>query len=111
MMVSSGVIQYAGAFPKVRSVIIGIDSSQSQRNTDDSGMTPDQLRHLLDEIRSGAIDPDLAHQKLLATLRAQPFEDLGFAKVDHHRSVRGVSRGHPGLGKNLNRSRRSPNRS
>jgi pyridinium-3,5-biscarboxylic acid mononucleotide synthase len=51
-------------------------------------MTPDQLRHLVDEIRSGAIDPALAHQQLLATLRAQPFEDLGFAKVDHHRSVR-----------------------
>jgi len=51
-------------------------------------MTPDQLRRLVDEIRSGAIAPELAHQQLLATLRAQPFEDLGFAKVDHHRSVR-----------------------
>jgi pyridinium-3,5-biscarboxylic acid mononucleotide synthase len=51
-------------------------------------MTPDQLRRLLDDVRSGAIDSDLAHQQLLATLRAQPFEDLGFAKVDHHRSVR-----------------------
>ncbi len=51
-------------------------------------MTPDQLRQLLDEIRSGAIAPDTAYQQLLATLRAQPFEDLGFAKVDHHRSVR-----------------------
>ncbi len=51
-------------------------------------MTPDQLRHLLDDVRSGAIDSELAHRQLLATLRAQPFEDLGFAKVDHHRSVR-----------------------
>jgi NCAIR mutase (PurE)-related protein len=51
-------------------------------------MTPDQIRQLLDEVRSGAIDPDAAHRQLLATLRAQPFEDLGFAKVDHHRAVR-----------------------
>ena len=51
-------------------------------------MTPDQLRRLLDDVRTGAVDPDAAHQRLLATLRAQPFEDLGFAKVDHHRAVR-----------------------
>ncbi|MGH9387356.1 MAG: nickel pincer cofactor biosynthesis protein LarB [Vicinamibacterales bacterium] len=51
-------------------------------------MTPDGLRRLLDEIRSGTIDPEVAHRQLLATLRAQPLEDLGFAKVDHHRTVR-----------------------
>jgi NCAIR mutase (PurE)-related protein len=51
-------------------------------------MTPDRLRQLVDAIRSGAIDPEVAHQELMSALRAQPFEDLGFAKVDHHRTVR-----------------------
>jgi pyridinium-3,5-biscarboxylic acid mononucleotide synthase len=31
---------------------------------------------------------EAAHAQILAALREQPFEDLGFAKVDHHRSVR-----------------------
>lgn len=51
-------------------------------------MTPAQLRVLLDAIGQGRITTDEGHQRLLAELRARPFEDLGFARVDHHRSIR-----------------------
>lgn len=51
-------------------------------------MTPDQLRDLLDDVRDGRLAADAAHAKVLHALRDQPFEDLGFARVDHHRAVR-----------------------
>jgi pyridinium-3,5-biscarboxylic acid mononucleotide synthase len=51
-------------------------------------MTPAELRVLLDAVSDRLIAPDLAHRQLLAVMRDQPFEDLGFAKVDHHRSIR-----------------------
>ena len=38
----------------------------------------------MEQVREGAIDVDGA----LARLRHMPFEDLGFAKVDHHRALR-----------------------
>jgi NCAIR mutase (PurE)-related protein len=42
------------------------------------------LQRLLADVRSGACPPDEAvHQ-----LRRLPFADLGFAKIDHHRSLR-----------------------
>ena len=47
-------------------------------------MTEDQLRLLLEEVRGGSTDIDAA----LTRLRHMPFEDLGFAKVDHHRAMR-----------------------
>ena len=47
-------------------------------------MTQDQLRLLLEDVRSGATGVDAA----LARMRHLPFEDLGFAKVDHHRALR-----------------------
>jgi NCAIR mutase (PurE)-related protein len=42
------------------------------------------LRQLLQEVRKGAVSPDEAVDRL----RHLPFEDLGFAKVDHHRAIR-----------------------
>src|SRR4030088_1381099 len=42
------------------------------------------LRKLLQEVRSGTVSPDDA----VARLRHMPFEDLGFAKIDHHRRLR-----------------------
>ncbi len=42
------------------------------------------LRQLLDDVRSGRLDPDEA----VARLRRMPFTELGFARVDHHRSLR-----------------------
>jgi len=47
-----------------------------------------QLRALLDEVRSGTLTPEAAHEQLLQYLRHSPYENLDFARVDHHRSVR-----------------------
>jgi NCAIR mutase (PurE)-related protein len=47
-------------------------------------MDQEHLRKLLDEVRSGAVEVDSAMDRL----RHMPFEDLGFAKVDHHRALR-----------------------
>jgi len=47
-----------------------------------------QLQDLLERVARHEIDPDAARERLLEALRARPFEDLGFARVDHHRSIR-----------------------
>jgi NCAIR mutase (PurE)-related protein len=47
-----------------------------------------QLQDLLDQVAAGTLDPAAAREQLIAVMRAQPYEDLGFARVDHHRSVR-----------------------
>lgn len=47
-----------------------------------------QLRSLLDQVQSGALTPESAHDQLLQYLRHSPFENLEFARIDHHRSVR-----------------------
>jgi NCAIR mutase (PurE)-related protein len=51
-------------------------------------MNLSHLRNLLDAVRSGTVDPGDAEKELLDALRARPFEDLGFARVDHHRPIR-----------------------
>ena len=47
-----------------------------------------QLQDLLDQVARGEVEPADARDRLLDAFRARPFEDLGFARVDHHRSVR-----------------------
>jgi pyridinium-3,5-biscarboxylic acid mononucleotide synthase len=47
-------------------------------------MDQDQLKGLLEQVREGAVEVDTAIEKL----RHLPFEDLGYAKVDHHRALR-----------------------
>ena len=47
-------------------------------------MNPDRLRELLIRVGAGEVSADDALQQL----KRLPFEDLGFAKVDHHRSLR-----------------------
>jgi pyridinium-3,5-biscarboxylic acid mononucleotide synthase len=47
-------------------------------------MTEKSIRDLLSEVRSGQVDVDAAVERL----RHLPFEDLDFAKVDHHRGLR-----------------------
>jgi NCAIR mutase (PurE)-related protein len=44
----------------------------------------ESIRKLLEQVRRGSITPDEGVNRL----RHLPFEDLGFAKVDHHRSLR-----------------------
>ena len=51
-------------------------------------MTPSELQTLVEAVSRGEIDPATAQARLLDALRARPFEDLGFAKVDHHRTLR-----------------------
>jgi len=47
-------------------------------------MNSESIRKLFEQVRAGKLDPDQAVQQL----RHLPFEDLGFAKVDHHRALR-----------------------
>lgn len=47
-------------------------------------MNPARLRLLLERVARGEIDADLA----LDELRLLPFENLGFARIDHHRALR-----------------------
>jgi pyridinium-3,5-biscarboxylic acid mononucleotide synthase len=47
-------------------------------------MDASTLRKLLQQVKQGRVSPDEA----VARLRHMPFEDLGFAKVDHHRALR-----------------------
>jgi pyridinium-3,5-biscarboxylic acid mononucleotide synthase len=47
-------------------------------------MNRTHLKSLLEQVRSGDIEIDSA----LERLKHMPFEDLGFAKVDHHRALR-----------------------
>jgi len=46
------------------------------------------LKDLLDRVAAGATDPAAALEQLVEAFRARPYEDLGFARVDHHRSIR-----------------------
>lgn len=47
-------------------------------------MNSDAIKKLFQEVKRGKVSPDDAVQKL----KHLPFEDLGFANVDHHRSLR-----------------------
>jgi pyridinium-3,5-biscarboxylic acid mononucleotide synthase len=51
-------------------------------------MNRQQLRALLDDVRGGSLTPEAAQDRLLQFLRQAPYEDLGFARVDHHRNAR-----------------------
>jgi NCAIR mutase (PurE)-related protein len=51
-------------------------------------MTANELVSLLEGIRTGSVTPADAHDRVLQFVRQAPFEDLGFARVDHHRRVR-----------------------
>lgn len=46
------------------------------------------LKELLDRVADGRVDTASALQQLIDAFRAQPFEDLGFARVDLHRGIR-----------------------
>ena len=51
-------------------------------------MTESELLSLLERVRAGALDPAGASARLIEVLRAAPFDDLGFARVDTHRELR-----------------------
>jgi pyridinium-3,5-biscarboxylic acid mononucleotide synthase len=47
-------------------------------------LNAESIRKLFEQVRRGKLSPDEAVQRL----RHLPFEDLGFAKLDHHRALR-----------------------
>ena len=47
-------------------------------------MDREQLRALFEQVRAGEMDVESA----VTRMRHMPFEDLGFAKIDHHRALR-----------------------
>lgn len=47
-------------------------------------MDSESLRKMLEDVKNGQLSVDAA----LSDLKKLPFEDLGFAKVDHHRNIR-----------------------
>jgi hypothetical protein len=51
-------------------------------------MTDSELNDLLERVRAGGLDPSAAAARILTVMRAAPFVDLGFARVDTHREIR-----------------------
>jgi NCAIR mutase (PurE)-related protein len=51
-------------------------------------MNHEALQRLLDDVKRGRLETRDASERILEALRAAPFEDLGFARVDTHREVR-----------------------
>ena len=51
-------------------------------------MNSEEIRTILAELKAGTLKIEDAEADILALLRRAPFEDLGFARVDHHRVVR-----------------------
>jgi pyridinium-3,5-biscarboxylic acid mononucleotide synthase len=51
-------------------------------------MDRQQLHALLEGVRTGNLTPEAARDRLLQYVRQAPYEDLGFARVDHHRALR-----------------------
>lgn len=47
-------------------------------------MNEKQIKELLEQVKNGVIEPNEAVLKL----RMEPFQDLGYANIDHHRAVR-----------------------
>lgn len=47
-------------------------------------MNPDALQNLLGKVRDGTVSPEQA----LTKIKAMPYQDLDFARLDHHRALR-----------------------
>lgn len=47
-------------------------------------MNKDELLKLLDDFKNG----NISEEEIVLKIKEAPFEDLGFAKVDHHRAIR-----------------------
>jgi pyridinium-3,5-biscarboxylic acid mononucleotide synthase len=74
-----GILRWKGA--------AGISGSKFANDETDAitnSLTPESIRALFDDVKLGKLTPDEAVERM----RHMPFEDLGFAKVDHHRALR-----------------------
>src|SRR5687768_11488407 len=76
-VVMRGPFDYAQGWP--------LPSAQNRIICD---MNHDDLQRLLDDVKRGVLETRHASDRILEALRAAPFEDLGFARVDTHREVR-----------------------
>src|SRR5574337_561307 len=47
-------------------------------------LTPEEIAKMLRQVRRGKLSVEAAVDRL----RTLPYEDLGYAKIDHHRSLR-----------------------
>ena len=47
-------------------------------------LSPDEITKMLRQVRQGKLSVEDAVERL----RTLPYEDLGYAKIDHHRSLR-----------------------
>ena len=47
-------------------------------------MNPEKIKHVLEAVHTGSVSIDDA----LEQFKTLPFEELGYAKVDHHRALR-----------------------
>ncbi len=47
-------------------------------------MNSNELKKLLEDVKNGSVDVEHAYKEI----KDLPYEDLGFAKVDHHRAIR-----------------------
>src|SRR5659263_71864 len=47
-------------------------------------MNEDALKKLLEDVKDGKVEIESAYDQL----KSLPYEDLGFAKIDHHREIR-----------------------
>jgi NCAIR mutase (PurE)-related protein len=59
-------------------------NSPRQSTMTSASMNSEALRKLFEQVRKKRLSPDEAVERL----RHLPFEDLGFAKLDHHRALR-----------------------
>ena len=68
-----------------------------QENAKENGtLDKQELLTLLEQVKQGTVTPEDA----LLQLRMEPFQDLGYAKIDHHRGIRqGVAEVIYGAGK------------
>jgi pyridinium-3,5-biscarboxylic acid mononucleotide synthase len=51
-------------------------------------VTLTDLQQLLDQVRGGQVPPAAAAEQVLQLVNAASFQNLGFARVDHHRALR-----------------------
>ena len=51
-------------------------------------MTEADIQQILDRVRRGELEPAAASDRIVTALRAAPFADLEFARVDTHREIR-----------------------
>ena len=47
-------------------------------------MNEKKLKKLIEDIKKG----NLTEEKAFSVLKKLPYQDLGFAKIDHHRAIR-----------------------